>query len=50
MDHYSQPTKEQVREYLKRRVAEHSPPPNAKEIRRQLGYDLLEAQRQQQAR
>ena len=50
MDKYFQPTKEQVREYLRRRFAEHSPPPDVKEIRRQLGFELLKAQRHQGTR
>lgn len=50
MDNYFQPTKEQVREYLRRRLAEHSPPPDVKEIRRQLGFELHEAQRLQRLR
>lgn len=36
----STPTKEQVREYMQRRQAEHRPLPDLKEIRRQLGWDL----------
>jgi hypothetical protein len=36
------PTKEQVREYMGRRQAEHKPPPNCKEIRRQLGWEMDE--------
>lgn len=50
MEHYFHPTKEQIREYLHRRVAEHTPPPDAKEIRRQLGFELLDAHRQQRPR
>ncbi|MDO8702890.1 MAG: hypothetical protein Q7J77_10735 [Undibacterium sp.] len=46
MGHYYHPSKEQVRAYLQRRLAEHSPPPNPKEIRRQLGFELFDAQRQ----
>jgi hypothetical protein len=36
------PTKEQVREYMGRRQAEHKPPPSREEIRRQLGWELSE--------
>lgn len=50
MESYSHPTKEQVREYLRRRQVAHSPPPDIEEIRRQLGFKLLEAQRQQSSR
>ncbi len=35
------PTKEQVRTFLKNRLAEHLPPPSIIEIRRQLGWDLV---------
>lgn len=45
MTPYFHPTKEQVREYLQRRQGEHSPPPDIQEIRRQLGFRMLEAQR-----
>lgn len=50
MENYFHPTKEQVREYLRRSLAEHSPPPDVKEIRRQLGFELLEAQRHQRSK
>jgi hypothetical protein len=39
------PTKEQVREYMERRQAEHRPPPSREEIRRQLGWELIEMER-----
>jgi hypothetical protein len=39
------PSKEQVREYLKHRFSEHSPPPDIQEIRRQLGWNLVNASR-----
>jgi hypothetical protein len=45
MEKLQHPTKEQVREFMKHRQEEHNPPPDIKEIRRQLGWDLLEAQR-----
>lgn len=44
-----QPTKEQVREYMQQRQAQHSPPPSQKEINRMLGRDLIEAERKEQA-
>lgn len=50
MEAYFHPTKEQVREYLRRRQVANSPPPDIEEIRRQLGFKLLEAQRQQSPR
>jgi hypothetical protein len=40
-----QPTKEQVRDYMARRQAEHKPPPTREEIRRQLGWDLSAPER-----
>ena len=43
----SKPTKEQVREYMERRQAQHQPPPSCQEIRRQLGWDLIEAEREE---
>jgi hypothetical protein len=46
MEKLQHPSKEQVREFMKHRQEEHSPPPDIKEIRRQLGWNLLEAQRQ----
>lgn len=46
MGQYFHPSKEQVRAYLKRRLAEHSPPPNGQEIRRQLRSELSEAHKQ----
>jgi hypothetical protein len=40
------PTKEVVRRYMQQRQADHCPPPDMKQIRRQLGWDLLEAKRE----
>jgi hypothetical protein len=40
MKNLKQPTKEQVRQFMAQRQAEHKPPPSMKEIRRQLGWDL----------
>ncbi|WP_394778964.1 hypothetical protein [Undibacterium sp.] len=39
------PSKEQVREWLKREVAANRPPPNPEEIRRALGRTLMDAAR-----
>lgn len=39
------PAKEQVRQYITERVAERSPPPSRDEIRRRLGWTLIEASR-----
>lgn len=41
------PTKEQVREYMERRIESPKPPPSIKEIRRQLGWELAEMARNQ---
>jgi len=49
MDQNQHPTKEQVREYLKHRQQQHCPPPDIKEIRRQLGWDLIETDRKNRA-
>lgn len=41
MNHYSHaPTKEEVRKYMQQRQSEHRPPPDPKQIRRELGWDL----------
>ncbi|MDB5840179.1 MAG: hypothetical protein JWQ23_2131 [Herminiimonas sp.] len=42
------PSKEQVRDYMLRRQGEHRPPPDQVEIRRQLGWDLIEMARREQ--
>lgn len=39
------PSKEQVREWLKGEVSRHRPPPSPKAIRRELGWSLIEAER-----
>jgi hypothetical protein len=43
------PAKEQVRE-SERRQAQHRPPPSREEIRRQLGWELIEMERDEQRR
>jgi hypothetical protein len=40
-----QPTKEAVRNWLKQEIAQHRPPPPLKQIRRELGWNLIETQR-----
>jgi hypothetical protein len=45
MNKLTQPTKEQVRQYMERRQAAQSPPPLIKEIRRQLGWGLVDMAR-----
>ncbi len=49
MDITAKPTKEQVREFMARRVAAHTPPPSRDEIRRQLGWNLIADERNDQA-
>jgi hypothetical protein len=39
------PRKEAVRQYMQQRQAERTPPPPLDEIRRQLGWPMLEAER-----
>lgn len=39
------PSKQDVRDWQQRRVKEHKPPPDAKTIRREIGWDLIDAQR-----
>jgi hypothetical protein len=50
MTQVTHPTPQQVREYLARRIKEHTPPPSLEEIRRQLGWTLIEAERQRAQR
>lgn len=38
----SNPTKQQVREYIKKRAGSRRPPPDGKEVRKQLGWELDE--------
>jgi hypothetical protein len=45
----SQPTKEQIRHWSQERIKQSAPPPDPKQIRRELGWDLIEAERNQQA-
>lgn len=47
--HQKQPSKQVVRQYMEGRQREHKPPPDPKQIRRELGWDLIEAQRTDQA-
>lgn len=37
------PTKEQVREYLAERQRAHQPPPEINEIRKKIGWHLVQA-------
>jgi hypothetical protein len=44
-----QPTKEQVRHWMQERAKEHKPLPDPKQMRRELGIDLIEQARKDQA-
>jgi hypothetical protein len=44
MTQVTHPSKDQVRQYMARRQADRSPPPSLEEIRRQLGWGLVEAE------
>jgi hypothetical protein len=46
----TQPSKEQVREWLAHEVQAHHPPPTPERIREQLGWKLIEATRPAQSR
>lgn len=50
MSNTKQPTKEQVRHWMQDRQVEHKPPPDPKVIRRELGWDLMGAERNKQRR
>ena len=47
MDRLSKPSKERVREWLNQGVAQHRPPPDPVEIRRQLEWRLSEQKYQE---
>lgn len=40
-----QPSKEQVREYMRKRIAQPSPLPDIQQIKRELGMTLIDAYR-----
>jgi len=42
----SRPSKERVRDYMDRRTHETDPPPTPADIRRELGWELLQAERE----
>ena len=50
MKHVMQPTKEVVRVWLRREVALHRPPPDPEQIRRELGWWLIEASHRKQSK
>jgi hypothetical protein len=41
MSTINSPTKQQVRDWLSQRLTQHKPLPDIKQIRRELGWDLL---------
>lgn len=46
MTQVTRPTQQQIREYMQQRALARTPPPPPAEIRRQLGWELIEAERQ----
>jgi hypothetical protein len=46
MTQTTHPNKEQVRSYMAKRREESTPPPSPEEIRTQLGWQLVEAERE----
>jgi hypothetical protein len=44
------PTPQQVRDWMARQVAEHTPPPTPEQIRQELGWHLLAPDRNAPAR
>jgi hypothetical protein len=45
MTQVTHPPAQLVREYMQRRFQERTPPPAPADIRRQLGWELIEAER-----
>lgn len=45
-----QPTKEEIRKWQQDRVKARKPPPDPKQIKRELGWSLLDAERKQRSR
>lgn len=45
MTQCKQPSKEQVREYMKKRIGSSNPPPDIQQIKRELGMLLIDAYR-----
>jgi hypothetical protein len=43
---YYKPPKEVIRKWQEERIKEHKPIPDMKQIRRELGWDLIEAERE----
>jgi hypothetical protein len=47
MEDKKQPSKETVRQWLRIQIEERRPPPDAKQIRRELGWELLKLERKE---
>lgn len=45
MEDKKQPSKETVRQWLRIQIEERRPPPDPKQIRRELGWELLKLER-----
>jgi hypothetical protein len=45
MEQPKQPSKEDVRRWLRRELEQHKAPPNPEQIRRELGWDLVRLER-----
>lgn len=50
MTQSDKPVKEKVREWLRREISEHRPPPDISEIRRNLGWDVPVQERDKRIR
>ncbi len=49
MTHTTKPDRNVVREYFQHRAHDPEPPPSPEEIRRQLGWVLIESERESRA-
>jgi hypothetical protein len=47
MEDKKQPSKESVRQWLRNQIEERRPPPDPKQIRRELGWELLKLEREE---
>lgn len=50
MEQPKHPNKESVRRWLRAELEQNRPPPDPKQIRRELGWDLLKLEREPQKR
>ena len=46
----NKPDRERVRQWLRQEIAQHRPPPDPREIRRQLGWDCAEEEEDEPGR